>query len=354
MWSAFVEFWVEWKKESNPWREAYLEGGGTFERSMIMCCMGFAVLHFVATALGKKYGPPLSGRPTVLAATFHAGSTSILAIYVLWINRGKQEGEEVDFSIWQQWALPLSLAYFVAEFFWYCVPRRDVLISVHHVIMCFCHYPVGHDAGAVLAGAGNPNWVLWLSAMGYTSELSSVLMNYRWYLLETLDSNWIGFGICNVLVALSWAGRVVLFGYLLVFEIAPLAPLYAEKKQLLTYVIMVFGHVVIGVLSMYWLRIMCRGGFKSLLVFKKKKSSGGGFTFGADIGRDDDATEATTTTPTKADDTTPVAPPMSPRQLLLQTGVNESRAYVNGTLFNATSKRVATAAATTDSKNKTQ
>merc|ERR1719199_1864216 len=115
-------------------------------------------------------------------------------------------------------------------------------------------------------------------------------MNYRWYLLQTLEADWVGFAIVNVLVVMSWSYRIVLFVYLLLWEIIPRTPQYVETKQLLTYIIMFSGHAIIGALSVYWLQLMCKGGIKGMLTFRKKKRSHldgtGGFSFGDDIGRE--------------------------------------------------------------------
>jgi hypothetical protein len=127
----------------------------------------------------------------------------------------------------------------------------------------------------VLAGAGDIPWVTWLSIFGYISEVSTAVMNYRWYLLNTLEEDWIGFGVVNCFVAASWAGRVVMFTYLLLVEIFPRAHLYIAKKQILTFTVMVFGHFGIGMLSLYWCILMCRGGIRSLFVFQKKSRAQG-------------------------------------------------------------------------------
>ena len=186
--------------------------------------------------LGKRPESPLSARPTVLAGTFHALATSMISIYLLVVR--PHEGEAptiIDWSMWQTVAIPLSLSYFAADAVWYCLPRSDGLIFFHHVIMCFCHYPIINRAGATLAGGGDATFSTWLSVIGYTSEVSTCLMNYRWYLLQTLDRDWIGFAIVNILVVISWAYRIVLFSYLLLWEIIPRTPQYVETKQLLTY-----------------------------------------------------------------------------------------------------------------------
>ena len=105
--------------------------------------------------------------------------------------------------------------------------------------------------------------------MGYTSEVSKAVMNYRWYLINTLEENWIGFGIVNLFVVASWAGRVTLFTYLLIVEIVPRMPLYVEQGQMFTFGVMVFGHAGIGLLSLYWYIVMCRGGLKNLFASRR-------------------------------------------------------------------------------------
>ena len=336
-----MDFYREWRQESNPWREAHksdAEEGGKFFASFLLFLATFAALNVAGHFLGKRRpGSPLSTRPTVLAGTFHALATSVISIYVLVgrpsevdaseddARRGASEPTIIDWSMWQAVAIPLSLAYFAADAVWYCLPRSDGLIFFHHVIMCFCHYPIINHAGANLAGGGDANFSSWLSVVGYTSEISTCLMNYRWYLLQTLERDWIGFAIVNVLVVISWSYRIVLFGYLLLWEIIPRTPQYVEKKQLLTYAIMFSGHAIIGALSVYWLQLMCKGGIKGLLTFRKKKRRtmhGGAFSFGDDIGRGS----------TEMQDEK-----MDHGLHLIQQGVDEAKGYVDGTLFQSSS-----------------
>ena len=327
-----MDFYREWRQESNPWREAHKsdaeEEGGKFVTSFLWFLATFAVLNVAGQFLGKmRPESPLSARPTVLAGTFHALATSMISIYLLVVRPHEEEAPTIiDWSMWQTVGIPLSLAYFAADAVWYCLPRSDGLIFFHHIIMCFCHYPIINHAGATLAGGGDATFSTWLSVIGYTSEVSTCLMNYRWYLLQTLDRDWIGFATVNILVVISWAYRIVLFSYLLLWEIIPRTPQYVETKQLLTYVIMFSGHAIIGALSVYWLRLMLKGGLKSLLTFRKKKrralqEGGGGFSFGDDIGRESSVQDKT----------------IDHGLHLIQQGVDEAKSYVDGTLFQASS-----------------
>lgn len=200
--------------------------------------------------------------------------------------------------------------------------------------MLLCHYPAGSASAAGLFGTVDPLWCVKLSMMGYLCELSNPLMNWRWWLLKTLEEHSIQFSIVNVLLVLSFALRVVLLGWLLYVVILPMAATFVEvrcsvllgclcflllgiilrfvcffchpllrlcllcprgcahlehasqAKQVFLYSLIVLGHTVILLLSVYWLKVLCKGGLKSLLTFKKpSEPRNGKFTFGTDMGR---------------------------------------------------------------------
>lgn len=205
----------------NPWTECFLEGEFIFEKRFLAYALGYILIGLVGNWCHSSYhaavkadpkSPPdsrsikslIASRPTVIAATIHSVATAIVALGILCLYYNNDGGESSSqwtyrginlVHVWQRVGLPISLSYFVTDSYFYCVPRKDLIIFVHHVIMCFCHYPVSSGAGAVLAGAGDVHWVTWLSVVGYTSEVSTAMMNYRWYLINTLEENWIGFGI---------------------------------------------------------------------------------------------------------------------------------------------------------------
>lgn len=285
----------------NPWAESFLQGELVFETQFLIYALGYVLVSLVGNWCrdsyhaaveaddpksipdGRSIKALVASRPTVIAANIHSVATSVVAVGILVLYYSNQDdGGDNSHSpwvyrgtdlikAWQTIGLPISLSYFATDSYFYCLPRKDAIIFVHHLIMMFCHYPVGSDRGAVLCGAGDVEWVTWLSIVGYTSEVATVLMNYRWYLINTLEENWIGFGIVNGLVVASWAGRVVMFAHLLVAEIFPRMHAYAEAGQLVTFGWLVLGHAGIGLLSLHWCIVMCRGGLRSLFVFEKKR-----------------------------------------------------------------------------------
>ena len=301
----------------DPWLAASTQGGLDLAARLLLFSLLWAVLYEIGrwcrrtcharTGAGKAVDPRsflalVAGRPTVVSGTVHSALTAavscgILAAYYAngrdwtWTNL---DGSSVDLlGIWRDYGLPLSLTYFVLDSLYYCLPRADGIIFVHHVIMVFCHYPIAHAAGASLAGAGDADFATWLSVVGYTSEVSTALMNYRWYLINTLEEDWVGFGITNILTVVGWAGRVVMFTHLLIAEIVPRRAAYFEEGQAFAFCVMVFGHAGIGLLSLYWCLVMTKGGIKSLFTFKKRErkapraGEGGGFTFADEVGGKD-------------------------------------------------------------------
>lgn len=339
--------------QTNPWAAALLSGGLVFEIKFALFALMWIALYQVGNACyrnyharvaeGKEPDPRsflalVASRPTVLAGTVHSLVSGVIACGILmayytnsdntegiWMYEYSSSGDTINLlEIWRKIGLALSLSYFAADSWYYCLPRADGLIFVHHLIMMFCHYPVVHVAGATLAGAGDPDWVTWLSIVGYTSEISTALMNYRWYLINTLEEDWVGFGVTNVLTVAGWSGRVVMFTYLLVAEILPRYELYKEHQQLFTFGVMIFGHGGIGLLSLYWCYVMTRGGLKSLFVFKKKVrevlKKGQGFVFAAGVeGKESIKRKDSRTTLTE-----------SPFKAMKE----EAEAYVDGILFN--------------------
>lgn len=338
---------------NDPWTACLLQGEFIFETRFLLYSLGYILLSFVGNWCHDSYhaavaanpnSPPdarslkslIASRPTVIAATVHSVATSIVAVGILILYYNNQDGDENSpwvyhgtnlLRVWQRVGLPISLSYFVTDCYFYCLPRKDLIIFVHHCIMCFCHYPVSHDSGALLAGAGDFEWAVWLSIVGYTSEVSTAVMNYRWYLINTLEENWIGFGIVNLFVVASWAGRVALFTYLLIVEIFPRMQMFVDQQQTFTYGVAVFGHAGIGLLSLYWCIVMCRGGLKGLFVFKKKRpkvlNPQQVFSFAEEVGGKNNDHAA--------------SPPNGPNRKLpispLKAIEEEAEAYKDGTIF---------------------
>lgn len=259
-----------------------MDGDNTLEYSILAILAAFLLLHFTMLAIRPYLGEPLASRPTFVANQIHCTTVSLLSLYLLVTKPGNDVS---DFKLWQTIGIPISVAYFLADILWYCVPTGDKLILCHHITMILCHYPAGSPHGATFCGLGDAMWSVKLSMLGYLCELANPLMNYRWWLLQTLEKNRIDFPVVNVMLVVSFALRGVLLVWLLARMVLPRAAEFIEAKQVFIYTLAVLGHVIILLLTLYWLKVLCRGGLKSLLVFKKPEKKGGKFTFGTDMGR---------------------------------------------------------------------
>lgn len=267
---------------ADAWSAAFFDQNSEYELWIIVCLFLWLTLHEVAKKIGKNAGPPLSNRPTLIANSLHCVTTGFAALYLV-----LQPADTRNYAFWQRKILPFSLSYFMADFIWYCIPQGDLLISAHHLVMISCHYPVGEPASALMCGAGNWKWAVWLSMVGYLSELSNPLLNIRWWLMQTLDKSTYRFSFINTLVVLSFIARIILFPYLIWNHLIPRYEDFVREQQLLAFGLATLGMVVICLMSAHWLMLLFGKGIPGLLFFKKRVTQqGGGFSFGEDMERE--------------------------------------------------------------------
>ena len=58
-------------------------------------------------------------------------------------------------------------------------------------------------------------------------------MNYRWWLLQTLEKNRVDFAITNILLVSSFAARIGILAYILVFILLPRMVEFIEVRKFL-------------------------------------------------------------------------------------------------------------------------
>lgn len=215
-------------------------------------------------AFRKRVGYPLSVRPTIICGTLHAAGTATSASIVLFNQRYS--------PIWQRVVLPCSISYFLADICWYCLPCKDVTMMLHHMVMIGCHYPLGEPNGALVAGAGDPKWCLQVSMMGYLSEWTTALLNVRWILALTANRHHGNFVAISLLLLGTFFLRLFLFPYLLLLEIIPRYPMYSHRQQVLTFLIMVLGHLVVLQLSIQWIAAIFKYGIRNYFYPRPRQS----------------------------------------------------------------------------------
>jgi len=153
------------KMTNNPWINCFLGGEYIFETRFLLYGLGYILISFVGNwchasyhADVKKAGNNpdalpstrsikalIASRPTVIAATIHSVATSVIAVGILVIyynNLRNDYSEESPWTfifqgtkinllqVWQRVGLPISLSYFVSDCYYYCLPRKDMLLPL--------------------------------------------------------------------------------------------------------------------------------------------------------------------------------------------------------------------------------
>ena len=244
----------------SPWRVAFFDGDHRYERRIVHALFMYLTVHYVIVACKGRLSRTIRERPTIVCGTLHATLTAVASTVLLVTGRT---------ALWQR-VLPFSLSYFLADILWYCLPRRDLTMTLHHLVMVGCHYPVGEDIGAYVGGAGRTDWCVWLSLVGYLSEWTTLILNLRWLLAHTLTKHHVTFTIISLLLLGSFIGRVLLFPYLLLVHILPRYDDYITMQQIWTFFTIVFGHLVVLQLSIQWIAAILHLGFGNFIKFSPK------------------------------------------------------------------------------------
>jgi len=153
-----------------------------------------AALHIVATfavlrltkdswltaKLRRKESPPMAA--CLLAAYIvgfvHAVIVSVASVLVVVYGR---------YEIWPL-TIAYSIGYFISDFIFYALPTRQLVMVIHHVVMIIGHYPTMERPAAVLYGAGDAELIMWLSAVGYLTEISNIFLDVRWFQLKVFGT----------------------------------------------------------------------------------------------------------------------------------------------------------------------
>ena len=122
--------------------------------------------------------------------------------------------------------------------------------------MIGCHYPLGEPNGALVLGAGDERWAVWLSMFGYTCEWTTVFLNVRWWLSHTLRAHSWKFACVSALLIASYFARMALLPYLVLGQLVPRYEQYNARRQIFTFGFGVFGHVAVLALSIQWFRYL--------------------------------------------------------------------------------------------------
>lgn len=234
---------------------AIFDGDHRYEFNIAVALGTYLFAHCLIISSSKRFEYPLSIRPAMICGSVHAIGTATIALFIL-VSGGHH------LYLWQRMVLPFSVSYYAADIMWSCIPNNDLTMTLHHLVMIGCHYPLGEANGALVAGAGDPDWCLRLSMIGYLGEWTTVFLNARLLLTGTACQRSATFSVVSLLLLSTYAYRLFLFPYILLFEIFPRYPTYSRRQQILTFYIMVLGHLLVLHLSIQWIAVILKFGIR--------------------------------------------------------------------------------------------
>lgn len=253
---------------ADAWSAALFDRNSEYELCILLCLFCWIALHHWCKS--RATSQPLASRPTVVANTIHSLCTAAAATALL-----MQPPSTRAYWWWQRWMLPFSISYFMGDLAWYCWPRKDLLVALHHAVCILCNFPVGEPLAASLCGAGNATWAVNISMAIYCSEWSNIFLNIRWWLSMTLQHDHPVWALTNACVVATFVGRCTMLPYLIGWHILPRWRDFLEHEQLLAFGLCFLGCAVICLLSAHWLSLLCGRGLQPLLHFQSQQGQAG-------------------------------------------------------------------------------
>ncbi|KAJ1616369.1 hypothetical protein T492DRAFT_895610 [Pavlovales sp. CCMP2436] len=234
-----------------------------------------AVVHILCTALVLRLSKnswvtaKLRKRETPeMAATLfgayvvgfvHAIVVSVSAVLVVCYER---------YEIWPA-TVAFSIGYFVSDFIFYALPTKQLVMVIHHIVMIVGHYPTMEQPAAILYGAGDAHLIMWLSAVGYLTEISNLFLDVRWFQLKIFGQPaQITYTVNSVFLLLSYiATRVVIMPVVCWVKMVPRYDEYKAYNQMASYWVVVLGAAFISLMSLVYTFILLKPGLRAFLFF---------------------------------------------------------------------------------------
>ena len=264
----------------SPWTQA-LTGDVNFELAVaawfaVLVTIRYLTISVAQRAISRsKLRDELTSRPTVVPVMLHSLGHHVRRGYrlhpLIRIRR-----QHIRRSL-RRYVLPFSSAYWLFDLVFYCWPKGDSLIAIHHVAILLCNYSVGDNAGRAAVEALNApgcNVVL-ASVNGYLAEATTFLLYTRWCLAHTLNQQHWVYSANNLLLLGSWVCvRLLHAPYFLYFRIADTCAVNTSPLGLYT----AMGFTTYGLMiamSAIWLLQLTKNGIRAFLVLDKGSRNAG-------------------------------------------------------------------------------
>jgi len=249
-----------------PWT-ASATGDATFELLVAGWFAGLVCLRALVVRCTRSrssgIASELQKRPTIVPVMLHSLACAVTAAAVLILA----PSEPRVLHAWRRGLLPFSTAYWLFDLTYYCYPKADWLVAVHHMAVLVCNYPVGDLAGAAMLRALNPACdAAWWSAHGYALEATTFLLYTRWLLAHALTEKhrWV-YTANNLLLLASWVGlRLVQSPYVLIADGAAACVLHTDLGFYTALGYATYSLIIL--MSLVWLMQLLQNGLHSFLV----------------------------------------------------------------------------------------
>lgn len=231
-------------------------------------------------ALASLSEPRKSGREgrsgsnaaSTTISSIHAVGTSLSAVWVVlalqfWA-RGDPDG---SISRLWSWTLAFSQGYFIADGLCFGLDENGATwVLIHHAWMTIAHHPIGElTRGCALMGLGDCSRAVWLSSVGYLSEVSTVFLNIRWLQHQWLQEHNIWYSVNSSIILLTYpSARVLAVPCLLAGSLWPHWQRYRQNGLGSLVIFTSVTYSALMLMSSYFFYTLVRRGLSRALTFQ--------------------------------------------------------------------------------------
>ena len=204
---------------------------------------------------------PICDRPSIFYGTLHGALVGTCALLVT--------TEMVPVNWWSRFGAPMSVGYMLYDIMAYCLPKVDVLLTIHHLFVVILVVPPCIPKAAIICAAGDsPEWPLTSAAFMFMMELSVPPLKYRWYLTNTLNRSALRYVTNSLILGATWTLRlaVCVINVYLFWQDGKITR-HMERGTADVAAMFIVGHAVMFCMSMYWGYRLIRLGLWKFLVF---------------------------------------------------------------------------------------
>mmetsp|Transcript_20575 Transcript_20575/g.63990 ORF Transcript_20575/g.63990 Transcript_20575/m.63990 type:complete len:147 (-) Transcript_20575:10-450(-) len=135
--------------------------------------------------------------------------------------------------------------------------------------MIIGHYPTMERPAAVLYGAGDAELIMWLSAVGYLTEISNIFLDVRWFQLKVFGTPaTLPYALNSLLLLVSYVvTRVLIMPIVTWTRVVPRYAQYKQAGQLTSFYVVTTGVGFITLMSVAYTVILLKPGVRAFIFY---------------------------------------------------------------------------------------